>query len=387
MKRRKRGIPAIMWVLLGLLAVAATIITFGSRETEAKPFSTSYQPSGTRAFVELLQRNGYRVRTESTLLGEVRPNELPIFFFNFDTIPSYWLEVEEDPSPVAPLIRPHLEAGGRVLGLFFDRDFVGATSRMRTVEPTSLQTNAANLSFKIRTSAVGEWGYNALLDADADLWRYPSGDPFLSAQTVGKGQALHASEGLLATNRFIDEEEHAAVLLAMVALAAQESKQVVFLDASFGDAVEPSLVERIGPWATGAWTQFTMIFVLAVVVWGIRFGFPDRPKVVQRGARELVDAYATMLERTGSHLAALRVIHDQADLAVRNRLKFARDTDQDVVDRALPEPLMLTFREARNALKSQPPDSVVFRIAQSLDAQVSDFLGTTVRKPARRRKT
>src|SRR5262249_6709267 len=112
---------------------------------------------------------------------------------------------------------------------------------------------------------------------------------FAAIKKTDKGQEAYLANGIIATNRFIDRQQNAYVLLDMVKrVAPARGGRIVFAEATFGNAHIPGVFESIGTWALAGWFQLLFLGVVVVYSLGKPFGYPDPERRQERGARELM---------------------------------------------------------------------------------------------------
>jgi hypothetical protein len=78
--KKQSGLPTLAWVLFILLIVSAAALRLTETQTRANPSALSFNASGTRAFADLLQREGYQVSVSTSKAPRIRANETAIMF-------------------------------------------------------------------------------------------------------------------------------------------------------------------------------------------------------------------------------------------------------------------------------------------------------------------
>lgn len=380
--RRRQGLPRLPWVLLGLLAVASGVIFLGERENMTRPDSNAYSPSGTRAFRTLLERNGFRTRSTRSMVQPLPADELVVAFYFLDGTPNFAYP-DWNAGATGEMLKRHFRNGGRALILSLPRNFRYATEHKTD---SAIQPAFEADDLVVSLGSDSEWTYSSADGGDKDQVLYTLQDePFLWVDKVERGAALTVQNAFGATNRFLDVADNAETMLQAAQMAAGGRTNAVFLEASYGNVSEPALVETIGPWATGAWWQLNLLFVTLILALGIRFGPPADRRLRQRGSRDIADAMRDTYQRVGATDVAMQAILEEADRAIRRRLKLAIDTPKETRDRMLPDDLVEALRHAENAARNRAPISAVLPIARRLDHEVARFLGQHDRRAARRR--
>lgn len=347
-------IPRFAYGLVAILIIAAILLTLGQRESNARPSANSYNPSGLHALQELLNRNGIRTRVDRLDDPQLKPSDVVIAAY-VETGPR---DFGESPlKSIESSLKSHLEAGGRVLVLPFDRDFrANSFSAVKETIPIVdaisgkvLQVNSTPLehtALSVTQGGVTPGGETFLRFAFEDTlyaaWlkkNRQSSEVFAAYASIGEnsGILLRTSDGLFATNRFIDKADNSVLALQLIRGLIPEGGQVVFSEASIDGGIAPSLVHVLGPWATGIWIQLTILFIVIVFTLGFRFGLPAVERRTQKGQREMIDAISDVYLRAKSTGVALDTAYEQADRQIRRNLKLPAHLSSQERDRHLPE--------------------------------------------------
>jgi hypothetical protein len=353
-------LPKFAYALLAILLVAGLLLTLGQRETKAYPSANSYAPSGLHALRELLETNGVATHLDRLESPRLRKGDLAVVahvnrtfsFFGGNPL-----------KPVEESLEKFVKDGGTVLVLPFDEDF-RARSYTAIKQFTAVVSPDGQEKYEVNSSpldfgTMSENGDNfssggaqflpiEFEDETYTSWykRGPaSGEPFVAISSRSAGTLCRTADGLFVTNRVLDRGDNAELALRVVNGLLPEGGRVVFVEAAVGEAVSPSLVNVLGPWATGMWMQLTLLFVVIVVTLGIRFGLPDMERRKQRGQREMVDAVADVYNRAKSTAVSLDVAYRSADQRIRRALKLPQHTTAPDRDRLLPPSLVMLLKE------------------------------------------
>lgn len=359
----KRGaLPAFVWVLGGLLALGWLALALGRAEGAAMPSADSRAPSGLAAFAELLRREGYRVRIDRLAKPKLAPDEVAICAL-----------VEDAPSGGAA--EDHIAQGGRVLLLPFTPQFDEAS---RSAAGTAAWKNDAE--DELRTSVMGshlDLAHNEVGLPQADAWAVWWNDEEDAAvlYRYGNGVAAELADGIVATNRFLDQRDNAALLLNVFRWLAPPGSRVVFVEASIGLGRDPGLLAVIGPWAQALGWQAVVLFLVVVWTLGQRFGLPEAARTRQRGARELVDAIGQIYARSRATGLALEAAAANADARLRRHLKLPRDATREARNRAIPEPLAAALDAVERAADLRPSARQALPLVRTLDRELDALLG------------
>lgn len=363
----------VAWVLLGILTAGAVLITLGKREEQANPSLDSMGPSGLSAFGQLLSENGYRVTSTLTAMPSYQPTENVLVIPLDETGNSL---IDDDAGVgVAQQVARFLEKGGRVIVLRIPVEFSGASKSLRRQE---VRNRISGEKFAIHARPVnwGDASPSGFLNAptSASIWSIGQSQAGFGGLTrFGKGVAFTLEDGMIATNRFLDRERNADVLMQSVAMVAPKGSQLVFLGSSFYDE-SPSLIELLGPGAIAAWLQIIFCFVVVVFTLGKRFGLAEEVVTTQKGQRELVDAVAEIYRRARSTRVACRAAYDRADQEVRKALKLTAEAPAYERDARIPGALALEFRRVFEGSIDALPAAEAFARCRELRRQVRRFL-------------
>lgn len=383
-------LPKFGFALVAILIVSAILISLGQRESKAKPSANSYNPSGLHAFMELLHKNGIRTRVDRLQKPRLDSKDLVIAAY-IEAGPSAF-----GSSPIKDIeqaLEGHIAKGGRVLVLPFEEDFrarsftaVKAATPIRSWSgDETLQVSSAPLTFGTSPQFLPT-GY-------ADYWAWTKKDesPFVVMEQMGDGILARASDGLFATNRFLDRADNAQLALRLVKGLLPEGGRVVFTEASLGDGIVPTLASTLGPWAVGIWMQLTVLFLVVIFTLGIRFGLPAVERRKQAGQREMIDAIADVYVRAKSTAVALDIAYQEADYRIRRGLKLPAHVSIQERDRLIPESLAALLARIDQMRKPQVEVDAKGRqkvyyslnpnealsLIQKLDAQLQEFVPKT----------
>jgi hypothetical protein len=396
-------IPRFALGLLAVLVIAAILISLGQRETYARPSANSYNPSGLHALRELLSENGIASKIDRLEVPRIEPNDLVIAAY-VESGPSMF---GQDPlDPIEKQLDRHIRRGGRVMVLPFDEDFrarsltavKAATPIFSTSSKESLQVNSAPLTF----GNLSEWGEEATSGSATFLpfefeddtyspWfrrSSNSGEPFLTLALRGSGMFARFSDGMFATNRFIDRSDNAQIALRSIQGLLKDGGKVVFAEGTLGGAISPSLVDILGPWAAGIWVQLTVLFLVVIVTLGVRFGLPSQERRKQVGQREMVDAISDVYRRARSTSTAMDAVYNLADHRIRRGLKLPAHLTNVERDKFLPpslvrllqdvdlakKPLIEVDSKGRQRISHRLSGSEALALAQNLEQELDAFV-------------
>jgi hypothetical protein len=388
--KRNTGMPRSAWVALGILALGGGLFSLGQRETRAFPSAESVAPSGTAAFSRLLEQQGYSVVADRRRQPRLRPDDLAVAFVIVDTpftLLGEGTDTPNDPlSPTFQHLHEHLSQGGRVLLLPVSYDFPAASRAAFDRGSVSVDSATGDEFQVVASTLIASEEATVRLAPDASsVPLFTSGeDAFVTGSLHENGVAVILSDGIIATNRFLDREDNAQVLESVVRALSSPDGRVVIAEASFGNVQEPGLLASIGRWAQAGWNQLLLLVALIVFTLGKRFGVAETERGRQRGARELLDALADTLLRAKADRLSMQLALTRADSEIRSFLKLARDAPNERRDEMLPRDLQMALALLQAALEdrdTQSRDAVrkVRRVEEEMDA----FFGTRDRRRRR----
>ena len=379
---KDRTFPITVWVLLGILAIAAVSLTLGRNDSSTFPSASSYSPSGTKAFADLLTRMGYRVSITQATKPVVKRDHILIAYAQNSAFRS---------STARKFIEDFVEAGGKAI--VFSVPTLFPKAQLNTLADSATDSDTANViginnaSDTTRIDHVGSGlaysppnRQNSYTVAEAE-----DGTPLASLQHIDRGDLLAVSDGIVTTNRFIDRNSNASELIKWVQTIAPPGSSLVFYEASFGHNTDPGILELIGTWALAAWWQLIFLFIVIVYTLGKPFGYPDEERPKQGGARELVDAVAQTYRRAQATHVALRSMIKEADSEIRKKLKLPLDAPRQSRDQLLPPALAQALANAQVASSDRIGMYDALGIARKLDEELASFMGQRVVRYRRRK--
>jgi hypothetical protein len=334
----RRSIPKIAWLLLGILALAASLISLSKRQEAADPRIDSYAPSGLAAFADLLRQNGYKVDLTLSNAPRFRPGDVVVACINEQEV----MEFSGSEAPIFGSILRHVEHGGRLLVLPYDPDFSesAATANFTTAHPIG---DEKTRELQARSVYLQDAGFGKKYVSLAS-WQEANSRAAAWLTKIGEGFAATPADGYVASNRFIGAVQNADFLMSLVASLAPKGSHIVFAENTF-QPENPSVLEAIGPGAVAAWWQVVFLFLVIVFTLGKRFGLPEAERSAQSGQRELVNAVADTYQRARLTQAACKAAYDKADAEIRKALKLSSDAPPAERDQRIPEILASRLRQ------------------------------------------
>jgi len=349
-----------------------------------RPSAGSTAPSGTRIFAILLREAGFVVDSRRDPAPLLKPGDIPVVI-TLERPKSDWFPVTE--SEEEKKFREHIlkfvDKGGTAWVGAMSRDFRAASITAKNVAPVSsaVPDRSVNASTPTTTLMAEDWPYE---DQSASVWPDQKSDPLIEIMPYGKGKLIYVRDWIIATNRVITEGDHAAMLVSTAKGALPPKSQLVFLEAAWGNAKDPSLLDRLGPAFAAAWAQVIVLCLVVAFTLGKAFGLPSAVRARQVGQRDLVEATASFFRRAKATDIALEAVLSDARHKILTELKLSRDTTWEVWSQRVPDRLRQIYREVEIASKDRIDPRDAIKIAHELDKEVTAFIGVT-RLASRRR--
>ncbi|HVT14487.1 MAG TPA: DUF4350 domain-containing protein [Fimbriimonadaceae bacterium] len=369
----KRSAVLVAWSLLGVLAVAAFMITLSRTAGRADPKIDSYRPSGLAAFADLLRANGYEVTSTTSAFPRLGKNDIAVACLAEGQARGDDLEINDDTPGALGRLSQFIQDGGKAVLLPIDVNFDDMSSRVEIRKGISeflsppisvaIHTSETDLHTSLPSDLVSVGIVHDQYNPQADI---------ASLTRYTDGTVLSFSDGYMATNRFIDRVQNADVLIGSLSTIAPKGSRLVFVESTF-DNERPGLLEILGPGAIGAWYQSLFLFVVIVFTLGKRFGLPEEVRPAQTGQRELVNAVADTYRRARSTRAACRATYDRADAEVRKSLKLSTDAAASERDVRISPELATAFRHVFEGTIDVLPPQEAFSRCRTLRRLANDL--------------
>lgn len=369
----------IVGILFCLLFLAGMFLISGRDNDVTLPSADSTRPSGLSAFSALLREDGYRVRIERDPYATFSNNPTVVvvsWLDEFDatigpTQPSdsffeMFVEDDSDYKHFTQTLNFFEARGGKIVNLYLNERF---TEPSRNVTAGNAATMAGlppqqyTLSLGRQVSSTSQ-GFPILHSRGIPVAK-------LTNRQSG-GRRLDIWQGIMATNRFVSADQNADALLAMVREVAPAGSEIVFAETSWGNAVKPSAVARIGPWAQAMWWQGLLVLVVFLFATGKRFGLPVNDPVVERGTADVLQAMGDTLARGSKHDHALFILMDDALERIRTALRASPSESPFELMKQVPPHLAEVMKSIREEYGNVDPARAI-QLAQRLEDELSWF--------------
>jgi hypothetical protein len=369
--------------LVGILILSIGLIALGSKESQAFPSVDSYLPSGASAFADVLRQSHYNVAVDARTKPLLQKNDVVIAFVPVvQNGPSFTKSEADIEQTLATheVIDAFVTAGGSVISLPMSPDFADQSKTnydlsqdvvsARGIHAKVTWTGGSPIDEPYLSSnqkPIQIWGTTAIQDGQA-----VARSPLVRLNRVGKGQELSFGNGILATNRFIDRQQNALVLMDAIHTIAPSNARIVFAEATFGNAKDPGFFATIGPWAVAAWFQLIFLGLVVVYTLGKPFGLPDPERRQERGTRELMDAMAQTLRRGRMTKLALRTVFDDTNRFLRKRYGGRREGDRYEQQLGTLPDLYRALNRVEAAAEIGAPEDMAAKLIQDVEQCVRD---------------
>jgi len=384
-----KSVAVVALVLLGLLGITATMVLLGRRESNAMPSSSSFAPSGTAAFRQLLDRSGFKTDATSSRRPRLAATDvLVVFDYAIDPEDIFGRAINPEQVKAKEAIQNHLDSGGRVLIFPVLANFRSASLAVgKTLTPINVQGDLkSTLNISSGTGSEPQTTLQQYIDGvnnPASIWQNGDQSEVLAFQ-VGQGRALVVRDGIFATNRFFDRGQNAEFAMRLIRTLAKPGSNIVFDEAGFGSPVEPGVLETIGPWAEAMWFQLLFLFAVIAYSLGKPFGLPDNERKPQLGTRELLDAVADTFRRGGMTRIALDTAYRTATSTLRNALRMPNDAPPRALTDRLPPALQRSLMDVAGAATVNLSAKMARELIAKLEFDVDTFLGVQGRSASLR---
>lgn len=345
------------WLCI-ILSCTTLLVVLGRSSNATFPSITSSKPSGTRLAAEVLELNGFKVRQDLNSAPQVANDEVIIAFVR-----------RQGRDPMAKFLLSKVSEGRRMIVIMVSDDFNAATTSAET--PIQIQNSFQDRILRVNGTVALEpdfWSGSEPLDVWVDA---STKQALVSFQAQGNGVIATVHDGLGFTNRFIDRADNAAFFATLVRSVAGENKRVVFTEATFGNVFDEGMISALGGWARATVWQGYLLF--GVVAWSsaVIFGIPLPLRRRQAGTRDLMEAFAQMLQRAKN----LKMAQSQVVESLRRDLLRMASLPANATDAMLESRLPQEVKDDLIAAQGLPSDSrtlaAITRLRVAISSHVS----------------
>lgn len=377
------------WALMGLLIAAAVLIRLDADPTKSTPDSTSHGPAGTHAFAELMESNGYHVRTDFNERPRLAANEVAVAFYVTPDKTSIMDLVEESPEEVMrkrcfATVLDHVSKGGSAI-------FLGMPHEFKRPPTAPSQVSFRYAFQEPKTFNVMTDGPQDVLPlasraaAQTNIVSAPNQNLYYGAiakeKAGDKGRYLVWKLGDMMSNRYISLAQNADVAVQLVNTVAPRGSTLVFTEASWGHGTPESVLDILGPWAVVGGRQILVFFLVVIWTFGTPFGLPKIARKGEFGAKEHIQAVANLLSRARMSKLALESGYKDADFKVRRAFRLTQEASEKDRDALLPVDLLNSMRMVQSLMKADRVSSAdAFNALKQLEKQL-DLIAPVHKRP------
>lgn len=306
-------------IFLSLLILAATALFLAGRdEFQDRPSPFNTRDSGIAAFVELLKIDGYHVTVNRDEAPTLKTSDFVI-------VPI--LHSKELSNRTIKRLNTHWKPGGSILTMNFES---GKTIQTARTEEIVLPGSSRRV-FKVDTKDASPFHFPDLADEPFYESRTNQGTTLVRVWANGKGSWMDLTSGQSSTNKFLGQNDNAAFLLSLVNRSAPMGSNVVVSTAGIGEDSKKGILGEFGDWAVVAQWQFLLLLAVIALTLGTRFGQARTFASTQRGSRQLLDAVAELLQRSGKAQFAAKMLVMEAVKKKKHELRYSRSEPDSVV--------------------------------------------------------
>ena len=343
-----------VWVLV-LVFLAVIILQSGNYSYVQDNGYSNFGPSGTSAFLELINRSGHKVQLDNSKTPRVAPTMvIPVSKGHEKAFSSFLKNLKTDTTIICFVIPVE------------NRDLV------KPEKITNTATHALVGEMQPIRIKSDEWQKPVLEDAESvDLLTSMDGETAI-AQVVSKNdiRLIQMLDSACITNRNIDQVNNASIAMGLVMMAAKPGEPVTFVGSFSSRVTEDSLLAKLGPPFQAGWSQLLLLVFVVFVTLSARFGLAPEARAKQRGGRELVDGLAWMTRRKRNARWALRAVFDRILTELERRHRVSREEIIRRPDLYLSPEAAITLKDVEAATMDDISEQEAIRYARALKSLI-----------------
>lgn len=345
-------LTTVLGILLGL---AYLLVLSGRIAEDDAPSVANTSGGGLSAFAELLRTSGFRVRVEDDLRPRFGPDEfviLPLAARNPFQDPE---QAEEGGKSLLKQI-PTAPGGSLLLN---------ASTVLRQGQTLAYANRVTGERLQVRTG-TGETDVAELkaFGSLVVLFREGSTPGGIETTKVDGRRVVVIERGEMATNRYLDGPENAALLVGLMRAVAR-GKEIVFYE---GLGAGGGLLASLGDWAFAARNQVLLALGLLVISLGSRFGLAPKARRKETGQREQSDALGNLLRRWRGPRVGIDAGIEQARRRLAHARKLPASAPRDQWDKYLSPGLITAIEECEEWTRQNARAGEALRTVAKLDA-------------------
>jgi hypothetical protein len=312
---------ALIWVLF-CLVFGVIIVQAGRYGYSQNHGMNQYGPSGTSAFVELLNQAGYKVKKAP--LAPTNTNAGKTFIAAVEVnrqekVTKYLKKLPKDSKVILFLIPASINTTRTKSVTNSDTDKpIGSIIGVSSDDKGSfwegiIDEEEKKDERKLKRLRVQGESVSLLFDG---------GDNIAEGYIYRGRTVVVYREGGTIINEHIDKADNASLAMSIVNRIATKDEPVTVIAQFASSDDDPSLIQALGPFVHGAWNQLGILLAIMFVGFCVRFGFAELPRVKQRSSKELADGVAVLFrnKKQGNWALASVLESTLRDLESRHRV-------------------------------------------------------------------
>lgn len=353
MKLTASRLTTVLGILLGL---AYLLVLSGRIAEDDAPTVANTSGGGLSAFAELLRQSGYRVRIEDDLRPRFGPGEFVIVPLP-EPSPLHGANVDEDGEEIALTKQLPVAPGGALL--------LGRSPLLRQAQTLTYENRVTRERFSLR-AGTGEARIPGLasLTSRVLLFREGTNARGIGAASIDGRRIVTVDRGEIATNRYIDGPQNAALLVGLVR-ASTPAKEIVFYE---GFASQGGLLSALGDWAFAARNQVLLALGLLVMTLGSRYGLAPKSRRRETGQREQSDALGNLLRRWRGPRVGIEAAIEQSRRRLTKARKLPASAPREQWEKYLSPSLIEAVEECEEWTRQNAREREALRAIARLDA-------------------
>ena len=380
---------------IALLLVSSLIFNNSPINNTTTLSPNSIQPGGLYTLVHLLKKQGYQVTANHLVPGTSLSNTLVIVMYqeSFDPFVSYSTayhvrkksakkksakKKKKDNSinfidPYSEFLKSHQKNKGSLLTLIEPVSRCILPLKVKPTNAIDIHGKHFNITALPNNYLLFQKFTNGSIPGLVAVNGEYAGKSFVDYTIKNGAKESTINTGEVALNRYIDQQDNAALILNVIHRIYHGKKIFVSL-ASFSYQRSPTLDDIFGSWVGTAWKQFLLCLTIIGLSLNCRFGFAEKRRAHQRASKELLQGIAQVMKRAKTARAALEEIYYANDKLLRDRIGISRIASTFQRNQRLSPELVKALLSAESAMITSVKPSEAIFIANNLQNSVNGFL-------------
>jgi hypothetical protein len=345
------------WTIVGIVLAILVALQFVATSGPARPYDPdSTYPSGTKGFVELMERTGTKVVRDARPRGDVAVLMYDTLDQDETTYVEQWVE----------------DGGTLIISDPYSSFQVGQFSDSVITVPTQLQPHCSTAYTKnvenISPSRKGkEMFYKSDLNADSQCFRAGKNSYYFEERVIGRGRVLELGGSEIFTNDRLGKADNAVFLMNLV--QPEPTGYVTLLEtrstSTQSDSTDSgvSLFDLFSKRFKDGLLLLLVASVLYLMWRARRLGKPvEEEPLVRIPASQLVAATGDLLELADQPQAAAAMMRDDLRRSLADRFGLRADADVNALVELISQRTGIDPQRIRAALNDDSvtgPESLV----------------------------